>query len=238
MSACTDDVKAVTCTVKPPVYLHIGETKPDAAHSGICVVDVTLPFGKPASIEEITFKNYYTASVTVRLLRRGPGQEAPAKWCTALRDLPLMDNPHTERGSQDYCTIHRTQMKAEPDHVVSVRLILRQPSSAWLTFSIGDVKIFPRAEPRFSRQSGRRESNTDPEKEVSDWLSDLTLVDQHSDLEGLPDPQTVSSSIQQMWALTEVMQTNQTSASIGRFDVDGCYDINLLSLTKLVTAAE
>lgn len=61
-------------------------------------------------IEEITFKNYYTAYVTVRLLRRIPGQEAPAKWCTVLRDLPLMDNPHTERGSQDYYSIHRTQV--------------------------------------------------------------------------------------------------------------------------------
>lgn len=70
----------------------------------------------------------------------------------------------------------------------------------------------------------------------------------------------VSSSLQQMFALTEVMQTNQTSASIGRFQVsgeallppaghqpnkpshsycvyvcvclqvDGSYDVNLLSL--------
>lgn len=38
-------------------------------------------------------------------------------------------------------------------------------------------------------------------------------------LKGLPDPETVSSSIQQMWALTEVMQSNQTTASVGRFDV-------------------
>lgn len=94
----------------------------------------------------------------------------------------------------------------------------------------------------------------DPEKEVSDWLSDLTLADAHPDLEvptdkfvpeceldgvlshgaqatdrllihcvcvcqGVLDPHTVSSSLQQMWALTEVMQSNQTSASIGRFDV-------------------
>lgn len=61
-------------------------------------------------IEEITFKNYYTAYVTLRLLRKIPGQEAPAKWTTALRDLPLMDNPHTERGSQDYFSVHRTQV--------------------------------------------------------------------------------------------------------------------------------
>ncbi|XP_060925770.1 nicolin-1 [Limanda limanda] len=216
MSGSTPEV--VTFTIKPAVHLQIGDTKADAARSGICVVDVSLPFGKPVSIEEISFKNYYTASVSVRLLRRGPGQEAPAKWCTALRDLSLMSNPHTEGGSQDFYSIHRTQMREEPDHVVSVRLILRQPSSAWLTFSLEDITILPHTEP-------------DPEKEVSDWLSDLTLGDQHPDLEGLPDPQSVSSSIQQMWALTEVMQTNQTTACIGRFDVDGCYDINLLSLT-------
>ncbi|XP_074530853.1 nicolin-1 isoform X2 [Halichoeres trimaculatus] len=218
MSESGDEIKPVSCTIKPPVYLHIGETKTDPAHSGVCVVDVTLPFGKPVDVEEITFKNYYTAYLTVRLLRRGPGQDTPPKWSTALRDLPLMDNPHTEGGSQDYYSIHRTQMQVEPDHVTCVRLILRQPSSAWLTFSLEEVKIYPHMEP-------------DPEKEVSDWLSDLTLVDNHSDLEGLPDPQTVSSSLQQMWALTEVMQSNQTTASIGRFEVDGCYDINLLSLT-------
>ncbi|XP_078105613.1 nicolin-1 isoform X1 [Sander vitreus] len=218
MSGSGVDIQPVSCTIKPPVYLHIGDTKADAARSGVCVVDVTLPFGKPVNIEEITFKNYYTAYVTVRLLRKSLGPEANAKWWTALRDLPLMDNPHTEGGSQDYCSIHRTQMQVEADHVSSVRLILRQPSSTWLTFGLEHIQIFPHTKP-------------DPEKEVSDWLSDLTLVDQHPDLEGLPDPQTVSSSIQQMWALTEVMQTNQTTASIGRFDVDGCYDINLLSLT-------
>ncbi|XP_054882233.1 nicolin-1-like [Poeciliopsis prolifica] len=218
MSQVDGSRQPVSCTVKPPVYLQIGEPKAEPGQSGVCVLDVPLPFGKPVSVEEITFKNYYTAYVTVRLLRRASGQEGPTKWVTALRDLPLMDNPHTERGSQDYYSIHRKQMLVEPDHVVSVRLILRQPSSAWLSFSLEEIKIFPHMEP-------------EPQKEVSDWLSDLILVDQLPDVEGLPDPHTVSSSIQQMWALTEVMQTNQTTASIGRFDVDGCYDISLLSLT-------
>lgn len=64
----------------------------------------------PRQVEEITFKNFYTAYLSVRLLRRSPGQDAAAKWSTALRDLPLMDNPHTEGGSQDYYSIHRTQV--------------------------------------------------------------------------------------------------------------------------------
>uniref|UniRef100_A0A8C6WWR2 Nicolin 1 n=1 Tax=Neogobius melanostomus TaxID=47308 RepID=A0A8C6WWR2_9GOBI len=217
MSGSAEDTKTVTCSVKSPVFLQLGDPKTDAAKSGVCVVDVTLPFGKSVNIEEIRFKNYYTAYVSVRLLRKTPGQEASAKWATALRDLALMDNPHTEGGSQDYFSIHRTQMQVVPDCVMSVRFILRQPSSAWLKFHLEEIQIF-------------RYIELDPEQEVSDLLSDLTLVDFHPDLEGLPDPQMVSSSIQQMWALTEVMQTNQTTASIGRFDVDGCYDINLLSV--------
>lgn len=40
-------------------------------------------------------------------------------------------------------------------------------------------------------------------------------------VQDLPDADTVSSSLQQMWALTEVMQTQQTTASVGRFDVSG-----------------
>ena len=38
------------------------------------------------------------------------------------------------------------QMQVESEHVVSVRLILRQPSSAWLTFSLEEIKIFPHVE--------------------------------------------------------------------------------------------
>lgn len=37
----------------------------------------------------------------------------------------------------------------------------------------------------------------------------------------LPDAASVSSSLQQMWALTEVMQSQRSSASVGRFDVSG-----------------
>lgn len=181
----------MSCTVKPAVYLRLGAEA--AAPSGVCVLDVQLPFGKAVDvsstsghpcaletrlfqdasalqIEKIVFKNYYTASVTLRLLRRSPGQEAPARWCTALRDLALMENPHTEGGSQDYCCIGRAQvrparaggwgtvrvvrdvgtlvclqMQVAPDHVTSVRLILRQPSSVWLSFKLEDVKIYPQS---------------------------------------------------------------------------------------------
>lgn len=53
MSGGTDDIKPVTCTIKPPVYLQIGDTKTDTTHSGVCVVDVTLPFGKSVNVRNL-----------------------------------------------------------------------------------------------------------------------------------------------------------------------------------------
>ncbi|XP_061688057.1 nicolin-1 isoform X1 [Syngnathoides biaculeatus] len=213
-----DATKGVACTLKPPVFLHLGGG--DAkTHSGVCVIDVALPPGKTVNIETITFKNFYTASVSVRLQRRRPGQEGAAEWRTALGDRPLMVNPHTEAGAQDYCNIDRKQMRAEPDDVCAVRLILKQPSAAWRTFGVEDVRIFPRTQP-------------EADKEVSDWLSALALVERRPQDQGPVDAASVSCSLQQMWALTQVMQSSQSSAtSVGRFDVDGCYDIDLLSLT-------
>lgn len=52
MSGNTEDIKPVKCTIKPPFYLQIGDTKTDPAHSGVCVVDVTLPFGKPVNVRD------------------------------------------------------------------------------------------------------------------------------------------------------------------------------------------
>ncbi|KAG7252853.1 hypothetical protein CRUP_032135 [Coryphaenoides rupestris] len=110
MSEGGDIADHVTCTVKAAVNLQIGDTKTESARSGVSVVDVNLPFGKTADIEHISFKNYYCAFVSVRVLKRTPGREA--QWSTALRDLPLMENPHTEPGSQDYFSVHRDQLVA------------------------------------------------------------------------------------------------------------------------------
>ncbi|XP_061147863.1 nicolin-1 isoform X4 [Syngnathus typhle] len=172
-------------------------------------------------IETITFKNFYTALVSVRLRRRSPGRKGEGgRWCTALRDCPLMTNPHAESGAQDYCSIDRKQMRMEPDDVSSVRLVLKQPSCAWLTFGVEDVRLFPRAQP-------------EPVGELSDWLSALNLVERRLPTQGSLDAASVSCRLQPMWALSQVTTRSSRShtAPVERFDVDGSYDINLLSLT-------
>ncbi|XP_009294764.2 nicolin-1 isoform X1 [Danio rerio] len=206
--------ESVSCTVKSPVALQIGDAVSDSSRPGVYITDITL--AEPVNIQEISFKNFYTAYLTVRLQRRH-GSTA-SKWVTCLKNYCLMGNPHAEAGSHDYFSIYRQQMSTEPDNVTTVRLILRQPSSEWLSFSIEEINIYPC-------------TKEDSERNVPAWLSTLTPVDEPLDLKGLPDPETVSSSIQQMWALTEIMQASQTAASIGRFDVEGAYDVKLLSYT-------
>ncbi|XP_043926507.1 nicolin-1 isoform X2 [Protopterus annectens] len=209
----------VVCTVKPPVALQIGDVKTDVARPGVFAIDIS--FLQTICINEILFKNYYTAYVTVRIQKRQVQEsgQSQLKWYTCLRDHCLMSDPHTEEGSQDYFSIFRHQMSCKPDDVVGVRLILRQPSPVWINFTIEDIKIY---------QLGSENSQLG----VHSVISHLPTMEKSvQSEEGLPDSEKVSSHVQQMWALTAMMQANQTTARIGRFDIDGCYDVNLLSYT-------
>ncbi|XP_072276393.1 nicolin-1 [Pyxicephalus adspersus] len=205
------------CTIRAPVPLQLGDGKSELGRPGVYVIDVTFP--KPLIVNEISFKNFYTAFLTVRIQQRSSTHPRNKRWRTCVRDLQLMPNPHTEDSAQEYVSLHENQMLCATDHVISMRLFLRQPSPVWTTFSIEDLQINP---------NGRQR----PQKGFSWWLNHLPPKEQLRSLsKSLPNPERVSSEVQQMWVLTEVMRSNQSSASVGRFDVDGCYDMNLLSYT-------
>ncbi|XP_068109015.1 nicolin-1 [Hyperolius riggenbachi] len=224
--------EAAPCTIRTPVPLQVGDGKSELGRPGVYVIDVTFPHNQAINIQEITFKNYYTAFLTVRIQQRTPAiprspraktkkevVEKKKTWRTCLRNLQLMANPHVEEGSQDYVSLYKHQMLCPTDNVTAVRLILRQPSPVWTTFTVEELQINP-------------PSNQTPQKGFSWWLNHLPSKEQLQKLnKSLPDRERVSSELQQMWVLTEVMRSNQSTASVGRFDVDGCYDINLLSYT-------
>ncbi|XP_043407456.1 nicolin-1 isoform X3 [Chelonia mydas] len=231
------------CTVRSPVVLQVGDVKTDLARPGVAIIDVALPPAQPLDVrvglQEIVFKNSYTAFLTVRVQRRRPcdvGREGARKWVTCLWNHCLMPSPHTETGSQDYFSLFR-----------------HQPSPVWLHFTLEELRLYPK---------GQQSLQTD----FPTWLSHLAPQQQPENLhgvsmllmssagagvsrgavgmsrpglgcpggrgqQGIPDPEKVSTEVQQLWVLTEMIRANQTAARIGRFDVDGCYDINLLSYT-------
>ncbi|XP_078399945.1 nicolin-1-like isoform X1 [Cetorhinus maximus] len=211
---------SIACIIKSPIALQTGDVKTDLAKPGVFVIEVTFPRERVVNLQAITFKNYYTAFLTIRLQRRATAESDRRllKWKTCIRNKCLMPNPHTENGSQDYFSIYRDQMLFEPDEVTTVRLILRQPSPVWLNFTIEDIKMYER--------------DNDKDKVQGPWLSQLTPLERPLNLrDGLPDPEVVASNVQQMWVLTEMVRNNPTTNRVGRFDVDGSYNVNLLSYT-------
>lgn len=213
--------EAVPCNIRAPVPLQVGDGKSELGHPGVNVIDVTFPISQSVDVQEISFKNYYTAFLTVKIQQRPtePKKIKTATWRTCVKNLRLMPNPHIEEGSQDYVSLYRQQMLCDADNVTSIRFILRQPSPVWLSFTLEELQVNPPG-----RQS--------PQKQFSWWLSHLPPREDLQDLhKGVPDPERVASEVQRMWVLTEVMRSSQSTAAVGRFDVDGCYDINLLSYT-------
>ncbi|XP_008103220.1 nicolin-1 isoform X2 [Anolis carolinensis] len=191
------------CTIKSPVALQVGDMRTELGRPGVIVTDVVLP---------------HSQVIDRRSLADG-GNESPSKWVTCLRNYCLMPNPHTEEGSQDYFSLSRHQMLCDVDRVAAIRLILRQPSPVWLHFTIEELQFFP----------GGLKS---PQKGFPAWLSHPSPQERPANLhEDLPDADKVSSEVQQMWVLTEMLQASQPASRIGRFDVDGSYDLNLLSYT-------
>jgi len=65
------------------------------------------------------------------------------------------------------------------------------------------------------------------EREISD---EANTVEQ-AKMSGLPDPEEISRHLHEMLRLTEKVEEFRASSDLGRFDVDGCYEINLLSYT-------
>ncbi|KAL8603480.1 hypothetical protein ACOMHN_038621 [Nucella lapillus] len=215
--------KPLNCTIKNPVNLTVGEIKVGML-CGCKVIDITFPNIMSPEVGEIRFKNYYVATLTVKAkfrseqTPRDAAAEQP-KWRTCLKRVKLMPDPHSEAGSHDFFSFTNKQFRCELNNVNALRLILQQPSPVWREFRLEDLRLF--------RSPGGPKTSPLPA-----WLMDDPKDKfQKKTVEGVPDLEGLSANLQQLWALAEEVATNQTTQSMGRFEVDGCYDINLLAYT-------
>ncbi|GFO15511.1 nicolin-1-like [Plakobranchus ocellatus] len=212
--------KPLSCNVKPAVSPTVDSRL--GSQTGCKIIDITFPNVVNPEVGEIRFQNYYVAFLTVKAKiklteqtpREGPNDHG---WRMVVRRLQLMPDPHTETGAQDCFVITRSQFVCELSQVVSLRLILQQPSPLWKDFSLEDLKLF--------KTSGG--SRVPP---LPSWfMEDDKPKANKKELEGVPDLDSLSTNLQQLWALAEEVSANQTEESLGRYEVDGCYDINLLA---------
>lgn len=219
------DRKLVHCTVRSPVLVGISNGSSDF-HSGCAVLEVSFPKVSSVDIEEINFKNYYTALLTV-LARLRPSTannettDMQSEWHVCVRSKTLMPFPHSEQASEDYFTIRSTECLVALQGVMELRFVLQQPSPMWKEFKIEEIQL-------------TRAPQVVLEKpEVVRWLSELEKEkssNEDQQLKGISSVVDISKRLQHMWALTENGQLGVANMeNINRYDVDGCYDVTLLS---------
>ncbi|XP_071136946.1 nicolin-1-like isoform X3 [Mytilus edulis] len=217
--------------IKNPVILTISDGKTEF-HSGCRVIDINFPnisnpeSSNPISVSicervgEIHFKNSYTAFITVKAKFKAQAENGDAggdaKWKTCVRRFRLMPNPHMEEGSQDYFCLGKKHFMNELSNITQIRVILQQPSPVWKDFRIEELKLYRSAE-----------MNKTPA--LPSWLIEDSGKSKKSD--SVPNLEAISSSLQHLWALAEEVGAKQTERALGRYEVDGCYEINLLSYT-------
>lgn len=205
--------------IKNPVILTISDGKTEF-HSGCRVIDINFPNISNPEVGEIHFKNSYTAFITVRAKFKAQAENGEvggdAKWKTCVRRFRLMPNPHMEEGSQDYFCLGKKHFMNELSNITQLRVILQQPSPVWKDFRIEELKLYRSAE-----------MNKTPA--LPSWLIEDSGKSKKSD--SVPNLEAISSSLQHLWALAEEVGAKQTERALGRYEVDGCYEINLLSYT-------
>ncbi|XP_025198271.1 uncharacterized protein LOC112596708 isoform X1 [Melanaphis sacchari] len=146
LSYCPSMSRPLDFSVKGPVPIYIH--KKQKVLTGCSYIELKLQ--KHSKVGEITFRNYYTASVSVLLLRSNTLQGPPMgsrNWEVGIKNRTLMNQPHCENGAQDYFSLFFTEAW---NNVSKLKIILRQPSPMCKTFHLEEIKLYADV-PRFSR---------------------------------------------------------------------------------------
>ncbi|ELT99555.1 hypothetical protein CAPTEDRAFT_173344 [Capitella teleta] len=214
--------KPIACIVKSPQLIKFGDSKTEF-NAGCSVIDVTFQNPVYVELQEIHFKNYYTASITV-LVKRKAGITAAEKekaWKVCVRNFTLMPHPHADQGGEEYFSIGPSQLGGAPlQNITALRFVLQQPSSVWKEFYIEDIKLF------------KNLSLTSVDVALPTWMSETDKNDNcDRQLKGVSSISQLSQNMQNLWALTVQTGDQNSEGALGRYDVDGSYEINLLSYT-------
>ncbi|XP_028398201.1 nicolin-1-like [Dendronephthya gigantea] len=206
----SDSDGSIKCIVKKAISLRVGNPSVEFK-SGCSVIDVIFPAAKVVTIGCISFVNNYTASMSIKY------KTSDDTWKTCLKNFVLMPSPHCEEGSQKMFSVKADQMLCSIKDAVLVRLVLRQPSPHWLNFSLDNLTFSPPTKIS-SHLTEILSSNMDSENFDDEEDENRRVVD-------------IASKLQQLWALTEATAANEGKDEESHFDIDGCYDLNLLSYT-------
>jgi len=194
-------MEEIPCIVSPLKLVYLS----GFTKSGCAVIDVSFLSTSGVKVSEIHFKNNYTVSIAIK--GKVCGNDENFK--TFVEHYQLMKSPHYANDSQNICKINFAELGFAEESLTTLRFILRQPSSIWQRFSIEEIKVYKAMD---------KDHIIDIEKEQN-----LTKCD--SSLGNIID------SLQKVIDHMGQVQNHHLEFDPAPFDIDGCYDINLLSYT-------
>eukprot|EP01065_Artemidia_motanka_P011309 TRINITY_DN16071_c0_g1_i1.p1 TRINITY_DN16071_c0_g1~~TRINITY_DN16071_c0_g1_i1.p1 ORF type:complete len:215 (+),score=21.73 TRINITY_DN16071_c0_g1_i1:79-645(+) len=130
-------VRRRMCTPVPATVGAIVKAKAERP----CSVYIDLTLRAPGKVSFLTFRNYFTYSISVSHREEQGGEN----WRTVLSDYVLMSDPHSEHDAQKWTCIdvfkefHRT---FDCFHVHRLRIHLKQPSPNWLSFTLHNIQVW------------------------------------------------------------------------------------------------
>ena len=191
---------------------------------GCKILSATFSDSTKVNISSIEFCNRYTASIVISAKFRIEQQSASSNFQFEWKKLvtkTLMPNPHYATAAESTFSIGAADFLVDAKNICALMIVLYQPSVHFTEFSIDNLKVFV----------------PNPAKNSSDSLTQWILRKADSDVQkrttairDFPSLDKVSLALQKMWALGKKADSvRQNSAQPTRFDIDGCYDINLLT---------
>ncbi|XP_039280713.1 uncharacterized protein LOC111047957 [Nilaparvata lugens] len=144
--------ETIEFSVRGPLPVNIDEEP--VTIPGCSILDLVFGAGG-AVVGEVTFRNYYTASVSV-LVRCAPSPPSPSRstaesavssnaageWRLAIARKELMPQPHLEHGSHSLVSVVVTESTIDWNSLLAIRLVLRQPSPVWRVFHVEELNVY------------------------------------------------------------------------------------------------
>ncbi|CAF0763985.1 unnamed protein product [Rotaria sordida] len=204
---------------KEQTLLTIQDRQNVLCHSGCKMLTSTcneIPIKNFLSLE---FTNDYTAFLSIKIK-----QHSEDEWHPCLKRYRLMESPHGELGSNSHIILDQEQLIFMPRSIYQIRFILQQPSPIWKDFSINNVKIHNQIIPIKDRKPSI-ERLLASALINDDQMTEMTFTK-------IPPINELSQHLQAMWTIcTKMQQLDYGPEHNKRFDIDGSYDLQILSYT-------
>ncbi|UJR36909.1 hypothetical protein I4U23_029622 [Adineta vaga] len=204
---------------KEQTFLTIQDRSNAPFHSGCKMLTWICNENPIKNFLSIEFINEYTAFLSIKIK-----QYADDEWHVVLNRYRLMESCHGEIGSNSHIILDQKQLLFMPRSIYQIRFFLQQPSPIWKDFSIDNVQI------HFQSSLSKDRKPSIERLLASTLINDDQMTE--TTFTRIPPINELSQHLQAMWTIcAKMQQSDYGSDHAKRFDIDGSYDVQILSYT-------